>query len=103
MAVAADALAVDLRLISDPSEYAELPAGQRQIVQRCLGTAVAVVEAYAPDAPATVTTEAIIRCAGYLYDVAPHESRGVQSPLRLSGAAALLSPFKARRLVGVAR
>ena len=101
MALTAAALAVDLRLIVDESEYADLPAGQRQIVARVLDTAGALVGDYAPDAPAVIATEATVRCAGYLYDVSPDMPRMVHSPLRHSGAAALLSPYKVRRLSGV--
>ena len=101
MALTAPALAVDLRLCMADSEYAELPEGQRQIVARVLDTASALVDDYAPDAPAAIATEATVRCAGYLYDVAPDMPRMVHSPLRHSGAAALLSRYRARRLVGV--
>lgn len=102
MAVTAPALAVDLRLILDSTEYPELPGGQRDNVSRVLATAGAMVAKYAPAAPEAIADEATVRLACYLYDVPASDVRFVQSPLRQSGAGALLSPYRARRLVGVA-
>ena len=75
-----------------------------------LSVVTELVTHYAPDAPNPVSDEAAIRVAGYLaeYDgvpvtketVGPLErtwDRNKISPLRHSGAMALLSPWKTRR------
>ena len=71
--------------------------------------AAALVDRYAPDAPATVANEAAVRTAGWLRDSEPAfdavsiDGDNVNyrppnaSPLRASGAAALLSPYRVRR------
>ena len=75
-------------------------------------TAAALVEKFAPDAPAAIKREGVIRTAGYLiarrpqpyssFSVGPirldHKpERMVPDALRHSGARALLAPFRARR------
>ena len=73
-------------------------------------TAAALVEQYAPDAPAAIKCEAVIRCAGWLREApaygARSESEGdirtgytpsATGALRASGAMGLLSPWKVRR------
>ena len=99
MAVTVGDLAVALRVVTDAGDA--LPAGQSAVLTRNLAAALALVAQYAPAAPADVADEATIRAAGWLYDVAPHESARTWSPLKHSGAAGLLSPWRARRLVGV--
>ena len=78
--------------------------------QRLGATAAALVERYAPGAPAAIKCEAVVRCAGWLRQAptygARSESEGEISTsftpsatgaLRASAAMALLSPWKVRR------
>ena len=81
---------------------------------RLLPVASALVERYAATAPQAVKDEAVIRCAGALYespaspfmqgeDIGPKSATyapqpgGGWSALRRSGAMGLLSPWKVRR------
>ena len=75
---------------------------------RLLAVSTEMVNDYASDVPDAVADEAVIRLAGYLHEVPPGiMSQSVEdvgslaykgtSPLRSSGAMALLSPFKKRR------
>ena len=82
--------------------------------ERLLGVASAMVERYAPTAPQSVKSEAVIRCAGALiqsdYGGIASESIGDRAvaytsqaaggwnPFRRSGAMGLLSPWRVRRL-----
>ena len=91
------ALAVALRIVV--SEGETLTTGQTATLDRLLAAASTLVEQYAPHAPASLHNEAAIRIAGYLFDTDPAESRRVASPLLYSGAAALLSRCRPRRLV----
>lgn len=72
--------------------------------------ASALVENYASNAPQAIKNEAVIRCAGWLYeapsggqrsesegDISTSFSPGATGALRHSGAMALLSIFKIRR------
>ena len=99
MAVTVGDLAVALRVVADPADT--LPAGQSAVLARNLDAALALVAQYAPAARADVADEATIRAAGWLYDMAPHESARAWSALKHSGAAGLLSPWRSRRLAGV--
>ena len=77
--------------------------------QAKLATATALVERYAPAAPAPIQDEAVIRTVGYLFDrsaalqdrssdgITAAQAPGQISALRHSGAMALLSPWKVRR------
>ena len=70
----------------------------------------AIVELYSPDAPDELKSEALIRMSSYLdssrdglavremkvTDTLTYEFRGPGSALRLSGSAALLSPWRNR-------
>ena len=94
-----DDLAVSLRLAADATAAAALPAGQLAILDRLFATARELVTKYAPDAPSDVQNEAAIRCGAYLYDSDPADARAVRSPLPLSGAAAILSPWRVQRLI----
>ena len=90
---------------------AELPENLSQARVQALGeTAAALVERHAPDAPASIKREAVIRCAGWLAeapaggersestgDVRTSFSPGMTGALRHSGAMGLLSPWKVRR------
>ena len=75
-----------------------------------LAAAWELVRRYAPDAPDVIAREAVIRCAGWLYEqpaaAVRSEAQGDISTsyavthtgsLRHSGAMALLSPWKQRR------
>ena len=78
--------------------------------ERLSETATALVERFAANAPDTIKSEAVIRCAGWLHESpaggvrmeAQGEVRTAYSPamtgaLRSSGAMALLGPWKIRR------
>lgn len=82
--------------------------------ERSWSAAWCLVDHYAPAAPNAISNEAAIRCAGHLAqqpaDARASEScnilgvqfetshaTGAVSPLRASGAMALLSPYKVRR------
>ena len=80
------------------------------VTVRLGAAAAALVERYAPDAPAAIKCEAVIRCAGWLREAPSYgarmESEGeisttfspsMTGALRHSGAMALLSPWKVRR------
>ena len=76
---------------------------------RLLEVCTELVNKYASEAPDAVANEAVIRTAGWLLEQPPGvmsqsvgggfdiQYRGGTSPLRNSGAMALLSPFKKRR------
>ena len=80
------------------------------LVQRLGATASALVERFAPGAPAPIRCEATIRTAGWLHeapssgarmesvgDISTSWSANTTGALRSSGAMALLSPWKVRR------
>ena len=85
-------LAVSLRISSSRME--SLQTGVSSILTRHLATATALVERYAPDAPAAILNEAATRVAGFLYDRPPEASTRGISPLLHSGAQALLSSWR---------
>lgn len=86
------------------------------LANRLHAVALAAVEGYAPGAADAVKSEALIRTAAYLHADGPAakvlrrmqtadltiEPRAPGSPLRLSGAAALLSPYRVRRAAAAA-
>ena len=85
------------------------------VTARLGATAAALVERFAPDAPTAIKCEAVIRAAGWLREApsygARSESEGEISTsytasstgaLRVSGAMALLSPWKVRRAGAIA-
>ena len=96
---------------ADAAERAALNTRNMQIANRLHAVALAAVDGYAPGAADAIKSEAIIRTAGYLHADDPAakvlrrletadltiEQRAPGSPLRLSGAAALLSPYRVRR------
>lgn len=84
MAVTVNQLRLELRATDD----AEITA----ILTRVLGTAAALAENYAPDAPDAIMDEAVIRLAGWLFDTPDGGA-----PMLHSGAAALLNPWRVRR------
>ena len=67
--------------------------------ERLLAYATLAVERHAPDAPAVVQNEAVIRLSGYLHETAGHDGRyyGVANPLGNSGAVAILLPYRVHR------
>lgn len=68
------------------------------VLARIHATAVALIEAHAPDAPAAMQDEAFVRLAGWLYDSDPSgRLPGGPNALRASGAAALLSRWRSVR------
>ena len=66
---------------------------------RLLAVATDVVTLFAPEATDNVSNEAVIRVAGYLYDM-PDSARGSShaDALRNSGAQMLLLPYRIHRL-----
>ena len=93
------------------AELAEALGADQALADRLLPVAAAIVEDYAPDAPAALANEAVLRFAGYLantYHYGAVRSHGI-GPLsveyvtnrgamfRNSGAAALLTRHKRRR------
>lgn len=67
-------------------------------MSRLLAYTTEAVTRHAPEAPSVVANEAAIRLAGYLYDM-PDASRyaGHGDPLRNSGAARILLPYRHHR------
>lgn len=88
-------LAAALRLGDSAVETAQ--------VNRLLAYATGAVEKFAPHAPIEAKGEAVIRLAGYLFDM-PYAGRGVNyaNALRNSGAAAILLPYRVHRAGSVA-
>ncbi len=93
------------------TELSRLLAVNQALADRLHGTAVALVERYAPEAPEAVQNEATIRCAGWLVDQPAAGIRSMrtgdlattfdmsrsQAALRNSGAMGILSAWKVRR------
>ena len=73
-------------------------ADETAILTRLLDVGSAIVGKHAPDAPAAVADEAVIRLAGYLFDQ-PNAGRGIAfgDALGNSGAAVLLEPWRVHR------
>ena len=90
MTIDASALASAIRVGDTPEETAE--------VTRLLATATELVTRHAPDAPDAMHNEAMIRVAGYLFDM-PQAARGAgfADVMRNSGAGALLLPWRIHR------
>ena len=99
----------------DRTEREAVNARKAAIAVRLHAVALAAVDAYAPAAADALKSEAIIRTAGYLHaddpaartqrrlevgDAVRIEPRAPGSALRLSGAAAVLAPFRVRRAIG---
>ena len=96
---------------ADAAEREAINARNLTLVTRLHAVALAAVEGYAPSAADAIKSEGIIRTAAYLQADDPAarvlrrmqtadlqiEMRAPGSPLRLSGAAALLSPYRVRR------
>ena len=83
-------LAGALRVGDSTQETAEMT--------RLLAYSTEAVTRHAEEAPDVVANEAVIRLAGYLYDM-PDASRyaGHGDPLRNSGAARILLPYREHR------
>ena len=92
------------------ADLAEAIGTDSATATRLLAVANALVERYAPDAPAAIQNEAAIRTAGWLSeqpaaairsetegDISTSYAPTHMSALRHSGAMAFLSPFKQRR------
>ena len=77
---------------------ADKSAAEMREIQRLLTYTTAAVTRHAPDAPDAVHNEAAIRVAGYLYDgPAAGRASAYANPLRNSGAAAMLAPYRGHR------
>ena len=87
-------LAAELR-ISDGTTALIEP--QASIISRVLGTATAIVERYAPNAPESIQNEAVVRLAAFLYDAPPGSSTRFVNAFDLSGAKALLASYRSLR------
>lgn len=92
MAVTNADVAVALRIVGSPTDT--IPAGVDAILTRLRGTATALVEKYAEDAPDTIKDEAAIRVAGWLYDRPPDAATRGHSAMLHSGAQSLLAPWR---------
>ena len=92
------------------AELAEAIGVDSAAATRLLPVATALVTRYAPAAPAPISNEAAIRCAGWLAeqpnasitsetegDIRTSYAPTMTSALRHSGGMALLSPWKVRR------
>ncbi len=91
-------LAAELR-IGDGATALDAPLAG--IINRLLGTASAIAEEYAPDAPPMVQDEAVVRISGLLYDNAPEGNRRFSDVLANSGAISILSPFRVLRALSI--
>lgn len=90
MNLTAAALASAIRVGTSTEETAE--------VTRLLSYATGAVTRHAPNAPDEAQDEAVIRIAGYLFDM-PQAARGAgfADVLRNSGALAILAPYRVHR------
>ena len=92
------------------AELAAVLDVEEDVASRLLSVTVELVERFAPDAPLSVRSEAIIRCSGWLYESPASGARmertgeiatsfmpAATGALRASGAMSLLSPWKVRR------
>ncbi len=72
---------------------ATLEDGERELLEGLLYASTEAVDGYT-DAPEPTANEAVIRMAGYLFDITPGQGRSVDAPnaFILSGARALLAP-----------
>ena len=86
------ALATALRADDDDTDIAVQ-------LDRVLETAIALVSSVTDAAPQAVANEAAIRIGAWLYDTDPASPRN-GDPVRASGAAQLLSRWRATALVG---
>ena len=100
----------------DATEREAINVRNMETATRLHAVALDAVRRYAPGAPEDPTNEAVIRTAAYLHtddpalrvmrrldvsDAITVEPRAAGSALRLSGAAALLSPYRVRRAARV--
>ena len=85
-------LAAALR-VGDGVNAPEEPVGG--IITRLLAAATELVQGYAEDAPESVQNEAVVRLCGWMYDAVP--GRSFANAMDLSGARALLAPWRGRR------
>ena len=96
MAVTVTQLQTALRL--DGASTPEISA----VLTRLIGVGTAYVEKVASGAPDDIKDESIIRMASYLYDQPPAPSgMRYSAAFRNSGAAALVAPWRSRRLGSV--
>ena len=76
-----------------------------EAVDRLLAVGIAIVEVEAPDAPATIQNEAVIRAVAWLFqtgvsvgELSVESKTHAASAVRASGARALLSPWIERTI-----
>ena len=86
------ALAVAMRLTADTLSTLEDPL--LGIVARQRGAAVEILNAYgvSDDIPQATFDHAVVMLASFMYEVSPASSNS-QDPLRMSGAAGIVSPW----------
>ena len=103
MPVTAADIALALRITTSIEDA--LDAAISEQLGRLAGVAAALVESYAPNAPAEIKDESAIRVAAYLFDVSPGSVSAPQNAFVHSGAQALLSFWREQRatLVRAAR
>ena len=101
MAISVNSLAVELRILGDPSDTLEAMRKSRY-VENLLAFAQGIVDQKAPDAPEWAKDEAVIRLAGYRFD-APSSpgGAGYSDFFTNSGAASLLANWISRRAVKI--
>lgn len=92
------------------AELATATGAPQATAERLLPVCTALVEQYAAVAPAVLQNEAVLRCAGWLWQRTPASIRSVKvdevetefasaqlGAIHHSGAAGLLSPWRKRR------
>ena len=93
-------LALELR-VSVTSNTLDIPMHYRDILQRGLDTATALIEQRAPDAPDGIQNAAASMLIAYDFDSDRPAYRNVRSAWNYSGAAEVLSPWIERRAEAV--
>ena len=93
-------LASDTR-VSVTDKTSDIPMHYRDILQRGLDTATALIEQRAPDAPDGIQNAAVSMLVGYWFEHEPADDRRLRSAWYISGTAETLSPWIVRRAEAV--
>ena len=83
-------------LIRAATDSTSVPAPVALALSFLVPAAKDMIEQYAPGAPGEVMDTALVRLAGYLYDMGPESAR-LSNPLVNSGAAAILAQWRVHR------